>query len=108
MTFIQKHYNHFLRFCDPAKFYLVVSLLSVVLILVENIFDSNTYCIGPYSCTLDYSNIFVFLVKIAYIVIWTIILDSLCKTKHKKLAWGLVLFPYILMFVFIALFIMNQ
>lgn len=108
MNFIEKQYNHFVRFCDPAKFYLVVSLLSIVLILVENIFDSHTYCVGPYSCSLRYSNIFVFLVKIAYIVVWTVILDSLCKTKRKKLAWGLVLFPYVLMFMLIALFMMKQ
>lgn len=104
MTYLQKQYNYFLASCSPAQFYMVVSLISIVGILLQNLIESYKYCIGNYTCSLDYSNVFVFLVKIAYVFVWTIILESLCKNGHKKMAWGLVIFPYVLMFVLITLF----
>lgn len=107
MSFVQDQYNVFLKSCNPAKFYLVISLVSIVGILIQNMFESYKYCLGPYSCSLDFSNIFVFLVKIVYVLIFAIILDSLCKNNHKKLAWLLVLFPYILMFVLLLLYMLK-
>lgn len=104
MKYLKDQYNYFLAACSPAQFYMVVSLISIVGILLQNLVESYKFCLGNYTCSLDYSNIFVFLVKIAYVVVWTIILESLCKTGNKKLAWGLVLFPYVLMFVLLALF----
>jgi hypothetical protein len=107
MSFAKDQYNVFLKSCSPAKFYLVISLASIVVILIQNLFESYKYCLGPYSCSLDFSNIFVFLAKIIYVLIFAIILDSLCKNNHKKLAWLLVLFPYILMFVLMLLYILK-
>lgn len=104
MNYLEKRYNSFLMSCSPAQFYMVISLISIVVILLQNLIESYKYCLGNYTCSLDYSNIFVFFVKIAYVVVWTIILESLCKNGHKKLAWGLVLFPYLLMFVLLSWF----
>ena len=39
--------------------------------------------------------------KILYIIIWTFILDYLCRKGYSKVSWLLVLFPFIIMFVLI-------
>ena len=55
-----------------------------------------------YSCNI--SNILiVFVFKILYLLIWTIILNSLCIAGYKKLSWFLVLIPFILFFIGIGL-----
>lgn len=107
MSFLNDQYNLFLKSCNPAKFYLVISLVSIVAILIQNMFESYKYCLGPYTCSLDFSNIFVFLVKIVYVLIFAVILDSLCKNKYKKLAWILVLVPYISMFALLLLYMLK-
>lgn len=91
------------KLCSPSKLYLVISLVSVLIILFQNLYDSTKYCIGNYSCSLHFPNIFMFVFKLVYIVVFTIILDSLCKNNYTNLAWGLVLLPYLLMFVLLGI-----
>lgn len=105
---LEKPKQFFNQSCTPAKIYLVLSLISVLSILIQNIFESHRYCLGMYSCKLDYSNIFIFLLKLVYMIVWAIIIDSLCKNKYDNIAWGLVLFPIILMFVLIGMFMINR
>lgn len=91
--------------CKPAQFYVVLSLMSIILVLVQNLADSKKYCLGHYSCDLDFSNVFVFLAKLAYMLMWTIILQSLCKNGFKNLAWFIVLIPFVVMFMLLGFFI---
>lgn len=105
MTDLKKQ---FLKLCTPAKIYLVLSLISIIAILLQNLFDAKTYCVGTYKCNLNYSNIVIFVVKIVYTVIWAIILDSLCVNKYERLAWGLVMLPIILMFILIGVFMFYK
>lgn len=101
--------NQVMKLCTPSRVYLLISVLSIVVILLQNVFDKTKYCLGNYSCSLDYSNYFIFLVKFVYVGVFTVILDSLCKNKYNKLAWALLLLPYVLMFFFIFNFIkMNR
>mgnify|MGYP001231744807 CR=1 FL=1 len=50
---------------------------------------------------------FVFMVEGIYILLWTKVIDILCKRGLSNVAWFLVLFPYILMFLLIGLFMLN-
>lgn len=102
---LNKQMKQFMQLCTPSRVYLGLSLLSIVVILLENVIDTGRYCLGGYSCNLDYSNLMVFALKLVYVAVFTIILESLCKNKHKKLAWGLLLLPYVLMFVILLGFI---
>lgn len=101
----QKEQQYVLKMCPPAKLYLALSLFSIFTILLQNVVDSSKYCLGKYSCDLDFSNIIIFAVKLVYVAIFTIVIDSLCKNKFEKLAWFLVLLPFILMFLLLFGFI---
>ena len=102
---LNKQMKQFVQLCTPSRVYLGLSIFSIMVILLENVIDTGRYCIGGYSCKLDYSNLMVFALKLVYVGVFTIILESLCKNKHTKLAWGLLLLPYVLMFVILLGFI---
>ena len=96
------------KLCKPSQFYLFLSLFSLVIIFIQNMNEPHKYCVGNYDCNLEYSNIFVFAVKLAFIFMWTIIFDSLCKNGYTNLAWGIVLVPFVMMFLMIAMFMMSK
>jgi len=95
------------KLCTPAYIYLVISIFSIIVIMIQNTSNSNTYCMGNYSCQV--SNIFlIFAVKLIYILFWTWILNLICKAGLPIVSWALLLFPFILMFIFIIIFIMSS
>jgi hypothetical protein len=69
----------------------------------QNVGNVDMYCVGNYSCTVT-STIFVFIIKIIYVLFWTWILSLICNTGATYISWILVLFPIILFFVLIAAF----
>lgn len=89
--------------CTPAYIYLVISLIAFFIIMMQNQYNSTSYCMGNYSC--EVSNItLIFVVKLIYIVLWTVILNLICKAGAPLLSWILLLFPLLFMFIFIAMF----
>jgi hypothetical protein len=107
-TSMKENKKKFQQLCSPSKLYLIISLVSVILILIQNLFETSKYCVGMYSCKINFPNVFIFIMKLIYIIVWTIILDSLCKNNYMEIAWGLVLLPYILMFVIIGYFMLTK
>ena len=96
------------KLCPPAYFYFVISVFSMVVMMVQNVVEGrNVLCLGEYKCRTD-NAIFVFLSQAAYILIWTYVLDLLCKKGLGNISWIIVLFPYILMIMLIGLFIVNS
>jgi hypothetical protein len=90
--------------CSPAYFYLVISLIALVIIMIQSSSNPNIYCVGNYSC--ETSNIYmVFVLKLLYVLFWTWILNIICRNGLSTLAWVLVLFPILLMFFFISMFL---
>jgi hypothetical protein len=87
--------------CSPALFYFVVSVLSMVLISLQNLGNNGMYNIGCYSCQVP-STIMVFVAKMIYILFWTWILNLICKDGHTGISWFIVLLPLILFFVLIG------
>ena len=102
---LRKNYN---VLCRPAQIYVLISLIAVLAMLVQNIMDPSRYCVGRYSCDLNFSNLFIFAAKLVYITVWTIILNSLCQTGYKKLSWFFVLVPLVLFFILIGLFLISM
>ena len=102
---LRKHYN---VLCRPAQIYVLLSLIAVLAMLTQNVMEPHRYCVGTYSCNLNFSNLFVFAVKLAYIAVWTIILNSLCQSGYKTLSWFFVLIPLVLFFVLIGLFLFSN
>ena len=95
------------KLCTPAYLYLVVSVFSIIIIMLQNGSNSNTYCMGNYSCQVP--NIYlIFVIKLLYVLFWTWILNLLCKSGYPGVSWALFLFPFILMFIFIIAFMMTM
>jgi hypothetical protein len=76
------------------------------MILFQNLGNSNSYHIGNFSCRVP-STIFIFIIKLIYILFWTWILNLICKDGHTGISWLLVLLPFILFFVLIGMIMIN-
>jgi hypothetical protein len=94
------------KLCTPAYVYLVISLIAILIIFLQNIGNMNVYCLGTYDCSV-YSTPIIFLIKVIYVLFWTWILNLMCRAGATNFAWFLVLFPFILMFVLIALMLVR-
>ena len=88
--------------CTPAQVYFFISIISILGILSQNIMASNTFRVGLYSVQSPISNLWFFAIKIIGVLIWTFILDYLCNSGWKGMAWFLVLLPIVFMFVIIG------
>lgn len=102
---LRKQYN---SLCKPSQFYLFVSLLSIIIISIQNLANSRKYCIGRYECNLEFPNIILFIGKLVYVLIWVVIFDSLCKSGYTNLAWGIILIPFVAMFMMIGMYMLMK
>jgi len=92
--------------CTPAYTYLVLSIILLLVMVYQNYSFSNTYCLGSYSCDVS-STTMIFVIKIVYVLFWTWVLNLICRAGAPSFAWFLVLFPFVLLFLLIAL-LMTQ
>lgn len=95
------------KVCTPALIYFTISIISVVLMLLQNMSGNGKYNLGSYSCECGNVGL-VFLGKLMYIFFWTWILNFICKKGYKNISWFFVLFPFILFFIFIAMFVLGS
>ena len=93
--------------CNPAMFYLVISGISFLFILFQNLNNPNEYCVGSMKCNTENKAV-VFIGKVLYILFWTWLLDLICKGGYTKLAWFILFLPFILFFILLALFILMS
>ena len=94
------------KLCSPALLYFIVSIIGLILVLFQNLGNTNSYNIGNFSCRVP-NTLLVFIIKFIYILFWTYILNLICKDGHVGISWLLVLFPFILLFGIIGLLMMN-
>ena len=94
--------------CKPAKFYLYLSIAGIVMSIIQNMrkFDNSNYRCGSFSVNVP-SVMLIFAFKLVYIVFWTYVLNLLCKDSNVRLAWILVLFPVILLFVILGMLLLT-
>jgi hypothetical protein len=93
--------------CTPAMVYFVISVISLAMVLLQNLGNQNSYTVGSFSCRVP-STALVFIVKIIYILFWTWVLNLICKDGHTSISWLLVLLPWILLFVMVGLLMINM
>ena len=99
---MKKYYS----LCTPAQIYFLLSVVSVLGLVYQNFSTSHAYSVGRYRVRLQHHNLYFFLFKFIYVIVWTFLLDQLCKKGWSNISWFLVLFPFILMFVIIGLLIL--
>jgi hypothetical protein len=93
--------------CTPAALYFIISIIGLIIILFQNLHNTNSYNIGNFSCKVP-NTFLVFFIKFIYIIFWTYILNLICRDGHNTISWLLVLFPWILLFVIIGLLMLNM
>jgi hypothetical protein len=93
--------------CAPSLLFFVISMIGLVMIVLQNLGNNQSYCIGSFSCRVP-NTALVFIVKLVYILFWTWVLNLICKDGHVGISWLLVLLPWILLFVMIGLIMLNK
>lgn len=85
--------------CKPAQFYLVLSLISVVVYLVSMSRMNNIVVEAePEGGSVHHYTFGGLLVKIVFTVLWIYILNYICQFKYgKKISWFIVLLPFFFM-----------
>ena len=87
------------KLCLPAKVYLVLSLISVILYLLSmfNIHDTIIEA-EPEGEGIHHYTVSGLLIKIIFTILWIYILNYICQFKYgKKIAWFIVLLPFFFM-----------
>lgn len=92
--------------CLPAKVYFFISLFTILVIAYQNYNNVDVYCLGDFSCKA--TTLFIFLLKIIYILFWTWLLNLICSSGYSYVSWLLVLLPYLLLFVLLLLFMISS
>ena len=88
--------------CSPAKVYFLLSTLTILGILSQNSLRSKKYVVGHHEVDIPHMNIWFFVCKFLIVIVWTYILQELCKNGYKNISWFLVLMPYFFMFLAIG------
>ena len=83
--------------CTPAFIFFVLSVLSLFVMLFDNIQNTNSYCFGNVSCNVANTST-IFIVEILFLVFWTWVLNFICSRGYTNVAWFILLFPYIVLF----------
>ena len=93
--------------CTPSMLYFVISMIALLLVLFQNLGNTNSYHVGSFSCRVP-NTAAVFIVKFIYILFWTYILNLICRDGHTGISWLLVLLPWILLFVMMGILMLNM
>ena len=92
--------------CTPAFIFFILSVLSLFVMLFDNLENTHSYCFGNVSCNVANTSM-VFIVKIVFIVAWTWFLDILCSRGYERVSWFIVLLPYI-MLLLVLMFVATE
>lgn len=93
--------------CTPGYLYFIISVIALVIVLFQNLGNTNSYNVGNFSCRVP-NTFIVFIVKFIYIVFWTYVINLICKDGHVGISWLLVLLPWLLLFVIMGLLMLNM
>lgn len=90
----------FYNLCTPSKIYLVVGIILLSISLYYDITknDTDKICLGSVKCKIKNKPSY-YLLNVFFIILWSWILNLLCRYGWTTLSWFLLLFPYILMVV---------
>lgn len=90
------------KLCPPARFYLVLSVIALIIGFIQNLGNQKLFCLGSLGCSPS-NTIYIYIFQIVYIAFWTWVLNIICKGGAPIFSWILVLIPFVLSFILIAL-----
>jgi ABC-type uncharacterized transport system permease subunit len=73
------------RLCSPALLYLIIAIISIIMGIIAK------------------AQPITLVVKALFVVIWTWFLNFLCGLGHEGISWFLVIMPFVIMLVVVAL-----
>lgn len=88
--------------CTPALIFFVISVISLLIMIYDNIQNTKSYCMGNVSCNVPNTSM-IFIVEIISLIFWTWLLNFMCSRGYSSVAWFILLIPYILLFLFLLL-----
>ena len=100
-------YKLFNSLCTPAQLYLGLSIIAVVSSCIQNIGNPNVFACGLMKAQSPVNNVVYITGEVLYVLIWTYLLNLLCKKGYTKVSWLFVLLPLIAMFVLLGLLILT-
>lgn len=83
--------------CTPAFIFFILSVLSIFVMLFDNLENTNSYCFGNVSCNVANTST-IFIVEILFLLFWTWVLNFICSRGYANFAWFILFFPYIILF----------
>lgn len=85
----------FRALCLPSKIYFILGFVGILISLfTPSVFDGLS--------------VFIHIIHLVYVVFWTWVLNLICKAGYKWISWVLVLAPFILVFLLVALGLLKQ
>lgn len=100
-------WKKFNSLCPPSQLYFLISIVTILSIFTQNYKTPYQYCIGIFKTSTECNNLVFFLLKLIYVLIWTYILQLLCKNGYTTISWLLVLLPFIGMFILMGLLLFS-
>jgi hypothetical protein len=92
--------------CAPSMLYFIISIISLIVAILMNLGHNNKLVLGSYSMSVVNTTL-IFVVKLIFILLWTWILNLICKDGHEVISWILVFLPFIAMFLCILAMMVN-
>ena len=95
------------KLCTPAFLYFTLSVFSLIIMIIQNFSNTNTFCLGTFNCDIPDTKM-VYLTKVLYIVFFTWLLNSLCNMGYTNISWFILFLPFISFFVLLGIFMFLQ
>jgi hypothetical protein len=92
--------------CAPSMLYFIISIISLIVAILMNLGHNNKLVLGSYSMSVVNTTL-IFVIKLIFILLWTWILNLICKDGHEVISWILVFLPFIAMFLCILAMMVN-
>jgi len=101
--------------CTPAHIYFVVSVILLLLgyfgmneiTRIIKIKKDDNKLLQTLNFTYQKDARVTYTFQIVFILVWTWILNLLCTKGYKNLSWFLVLFPWLLSFIAVFVYLLN-
>jgi hypothetical protein len=109
MDIIRLFKNPAKNLCGPSLLYFVVSCVVIFSVMIQNIGNnSHQHLVIAHTEVKTPSKWLILIVNLMGVMLWSWILNLMCKANHSDIAWLVVLFPYIIIALFFVIILLNK